>query len=183
MQTPVSFTTLAALVVLAAGLTLASCGGKKADTAHPITYRKDGLSFQMPGNWRVTEDASEEGIRYLFVEEPGDAIVVVQLLGADDALGIAEYARSFAEQAKEGTDVGTLSASTFSRAGEAGGYETLRETFHMTLLGVTVPHTRDYRRRLFGDQVCFLVAQVSDEDRGLVTGGFRLITSTLTYEP
>ena len=169
---------------LAAGLllSLAGCGDKQADTGHPKSYAKRGLKFEMPGNWMVTEDAEEDGSRYLFIEEPGDALVVIQFVDESAGLDITEYARNFAASAGEETPIGQIDASKFSSVGSSHGGELLVERFSITLLGVSVPHTRQYHRKTFGKDQCFIVAQVADEDRAKVTAGFDQIVRSLTYE-
>lgn len=173
------------ILAVASLILLASCGktqeAVQADTGRPTSYAKDGLTFRMPGNWRVTEDEATPEVRYLFVEEPGEALVVVQLFPSQDAKDISTYARDFADASKDETKVGTFT-SNFGKPGSAGGYDTLRETFVVKAYGTTLPHTRDYRRKVFGDWTCFVVAQVADEDRAPVKAGFDQIVESLAYQ-
>ncbi len=170
--------------VLAVALvpSLLGCGGEVADTENPNAYAKDGLQFEMPGNWEVTEDAEAGPFRYLFVEEPGDALVVVQLFPAADAADLRGYAEGFSKQSAAATKTGTLSASSFGNVSTSDGYEMLTETFSISLMGETVPHTRNYRRKVCGAHVCFVIAQVADEDRADVVAGFTQLVSSLTYK-
>jgi len=161
---------------------LVGCGGKVADTGNPTSYAKSGLSFQMPGNWRVTEDEEVGTVRYLFVEEPGDALVVVQLRPSADVGDLLSVAKEFAKSAKEATPLGKIGTSKFGSSGTDGAYETLRERFSISLGGQHIPHTRDYRLRTFGDRTCLLIAQVADEDRSDVEAGFRQVMDTLAYK-
>lgn len=171
--------TLGVLVLVVA----ASCGSPLADVGHPVAFAKGGLQFQMPGNWKVTDDETEDGVRLLFIEEPGDALLIVQLLPSEIAEDLPVYAKNFEQAAKENVAIGTLSESVFLKRRPYGEYESLKETFSISLLGETLPHTRMYYRRTFGDTVCFLIAQVADEDRAKVFRGFKQVLGSLRYSP
>jgi hypothetical protein len=163
-------------------LTLAGCGEKSADTANPQSYSKGGMEFEYPGNWEITEDAQQDSIRYIIIESPGDAIFIVHFHPADEAVGILEFADSFAQMAKEETPIGNVSASEFGEISNTDGYEALTEKMSITLMGETVPHTRIHRRKRIADRVCFLIGHVADEDRSLVESGFEQIFASFTYK-
>jgi len=118
----------------------------------------------------------------LFVESPGNAIVVVQLQPPDTAPALTEFGRTFARSAADGTPVGVVGASTFAEPEEEDGWEVLRERFTISLMGESVPHTRVFRRRVMDGRVCFLVSQVADEDRARVRRGFEEVVRSLRYE-
>jgi hypothetical protein len=40
-------------------------------------HHKDGIAFQHPGNWKITEATAEEGFHHVMVETTGDALVIV----------------------------------------------------------------------------------------------------------
>ena len=61
------------------------CGERNAATDNPTSYSKAGLEFEYPGNWTVTEDTQQAGLRFLIVESPGDAVVIIQIYPTDDA--------------------------------------------------------------------------------------------------
>ena len=148
---------------------------------NPRAYNNAGLEFEYPRNWKVTEDVQQEELRYLFVESPGDALLIIQIFSADDALDIQDFAKSFAQTAKEETPKSFLVDSVFGSVSKSGGYEILTEQFSMTLLRQKIPHTRTYRLKPVANRVCFIIAQVADEDRLKVTKGFELIFSSFKY--
>jgi hypothetical protein len=162
-------------------LLLVGCGERFATTDNPRSYNKAGMGIEYPRNWKVTEDTEQAGIRNLFVETPGNAIVIIQIYSAKDAFGIKAFAQNFARSAQEETAVGNVSVSRFSSVERSNGHETLTEPFSITVLGENVPHTRTYRRKTIDDKVCFIVAQVADEDRSKVTKGFEQIFSSFGY--
>ncbi len=172
------------VLVAAFALLLVNCGGAeqatRADTDHPTTYAKDGLTFQVPGNWSVTEDEDFPTHRFVLVEEPGNALVVMQLFPFHQPADIAALARDFAASTAIASKPWPQE-STFGTPGTAGGYETLREAFTLRVLASTVPHTRDYRLKAYGDRMCFIVAQVADEDRANVKSGFEQIARSMDY--
>ena len=136
------------------------------------------MAFKYPGNWEITEDEQQAGLRVLIVETPGAAIVVIQIYSAGDALEIGDFAESFTRVARGDNPLGIISASEFSGLEKSDGDEILTERFSLGLLGENVPHTRIYRRKTGDDKVCFIVAQVADEDLSKVNMGFEQIFSS-----
>jgi len=84
-------------------------------------------------------------------------------------------------QPKDDTPLGSVPDSVLGNVNNSGGYEILTERFSIALLGEKVPHTRTYMRKSVANRVCFIVAQVANEDRSKVTEGFELIFSSFTY--
>lgn len=176
------FRRVAAIISIAVVSFLTSaCGEPRADTANPKSYERAGLRFEHPGNWQVSKDVDGDAVRYVFVETPGNALVIIQAIPEDAAPELADYARSFSGSAQETTSAVTFGASVFSEVTEDGGYQVISEQVEVTLLGEDIPHTRIYRRRRVGDRVCFVVEQVSEEDRARVVDGFEQIASSLRY--
>ena len=86
-----------------------------------------------------------------------------------------------AQKTSEQSSVSTTGASVFTREGEKGGYEVLRENFSETILGRSIPHTRTYRQKTVGDEVCFIITLAPDEDLSTEKPGFELICASLEY--
>ena len=80
-------------------LLLVGCGERSVKIDNPRAYNNAGLEFEYPRNWKVTEDVQQEELRYLFVESPGDALLIIQIFSADDALDIQDFAKRFAQTA------------------------------------------------------------------------------------
>lgn len=164
-------------------LSLAWGCGKKAESRQARSYSKDGLRFDHPGDWSVTEDEEYGfGVQRVTIKGHGDAISFVLLMPATVASPIGDYAREFARLTAD-AKIGIVLPSTFGEPVQSGGYEILTETWAMAGFGEPVPHTRVYRRRAFSDTVCFVITQVADEDRADAEGGFGMITGSLRYEP
>jgi len=162
-------------------LLLSSCGERTARIDKPESYNSGGLQFEYPGNWKVTDDTDQDEIRQITVESPGDAIVIIQLFPALGEVGIQDYAQIFSSAARENTPIGIISPSEFSNVEGADGYEILKEKFSISVLGQSTPFTRTFRRKVIDDTVCFIVANVSDEDQSKVVRGFEQICETLSY--
>ncbi len=168
-------------LLAAVALLCVSCGETSAQIESPKSYDNAGLQFEYPGNWEVAEDVQQEHSRYLFVESPGDAILIIQVFSADDATDIKDYAKNFAQSAKNATPSLDFADSAFSSVDESGGYEILTEKFSVENLGVKIAHFRKYRRKVVSNRVCFIIEQVAEEDRDKVTKGFELIVSSFNY--
>ena len=73
---------------------LAAVGCERVATVKtPKIYDKDGIHFKHPGNWKVTTDSQRDGVRFLFLETPGNATVAIQIYLATEALEIEDFAR------------------------------------------------------------------------------------------
>jgi len=169
-------------LLIAASLLWGACE-QQADVASPKTYRENGIEFAHPGNWKVTEDVREGEMRYLFVESPGNAILIIQLFPASQADTISAFAKNFSEGSKNAVSWATASAPSFSAVTGEGKDEVLTENMSMSAAGQSVPHLRVYRRRVEGERVVFLIAQVATEDAGKATKGFDQIVESLKVAP
>ncbi len=161
---------------------LAGCGEVKPDLQHPVLFEKDGLSFQYPGNWRVSEGLHAFGVHYQVVESPAEAIVIVHVFSDEPDKDLMKYAKGFSDDASEETPVGSIGPSKFGPVTKDGAYDSVTEHFEISLLGQTVPHVRVYKRKIVGNDVCFLVGQVAVEDHEKVKPGFALIFKSFQYK-
>jgi hypothetical protein len=171
-----------ALTLLASAFVV-GCGREsgQADVENPTVYSKDGLRFKMPGNWHVSEDDAGEAVRSVSVNEPGHALLLIHIFPVQLAPELQVWARRFAKHTRDNARTDSVSNSVFGSVGAEGGFEMLSETFSVTHWGATTPHTREYRKRGFGKQVCLVLTQVSDEDRPRVSAGFQQVTGSLEY--
>ena len=55
----------------------------------------------------------------------------------------------------------------------------ITEQFSISALGLEVPHIRFYKQKQFGDNVVYVICQVSNEDEDFVDVGFDQIISSL----
>jgi hypothetical protein len=162
---------------------LVGCGEPAADVTRPRLYEKEGLAFQHPGNWKIEEDQSLEGIRHLTIETSGDALVIVQMFPPGMGLPLEDYARAFAKASAEELPMGRVVASKFTPLAKSDGFDSLQEDFKLQLLGEKVPHVRRYFSQDFGGRQCFIICQVAEEDLGMVEAGFKQVTTSLKVSP
>ena len=170
------FRILIALPIL--GL-LAGCGELQADLSTPKTHRSGAITFEYPKNWKITEDSVSPEIHYLFVETPGDALVIFQSYPMDEADGLTDFAKAFSESAATETPVGKIVKSTFADVPKAHGYKWIAEKFSINLLGESVPHRRLYGTKKIGDRQVFLILQAATEDYAKAEPGFELIRKSV----
>lgn len=156
-----------------------------AEMSSPATYDKDNLSFSYPNDWKVTEDAEEDNVRYLFVENSGDSILIAQIYAKDEAVSLKEYAEWFSSQTQQEVSMGSFSESSYSDielTAVTPARKGLLEEFSVSLLGMEVPHIRKYFTLESADKVAFLVVQSATEDLSGVEVGFDLILKTFSVE-
>jgi len=173
-ETMKSFQTV---VILMVAITLWGCE-RGADVSSPAQYNKSGISFSYPGNWEVVEDVEESDFRYLTVESPGDAIFIIAVYQKQDALPLKDYVKEFSAMTREEMPIGDIGESSFASINKLAvpnSKEGIQEKVPMRLLGVEVPHVREYYLVESGDKVAFLISQVATEDLGHVEPGFKLI--------
>jgi hypothetical protein len=169
------------LIILAL---LAHAGCEKVATVKsPKIYDKDGIHFEHPGNWKVTADSQRDDVRFLFLETPGNATVVMQIYFAIDAPDIEEFARQFSSNVqKEMPKYLAAGSSTFAGPEDVSGYTSITEQLSISALGVEVPHIRFYKQKQFGNKIVYVICQVSNEDEDFVDIGFDQIMSSLRYD-
>lgn len=182
MNSPRRFVAIPVLVVISISLLLAGCWESPADISNPQTYDKDGLTFTYPGNWKVVEDVAGDPVRYLFVESPGEALVIVQVDSSGQAKSLKPFAESFSQRAATETPIGSTGQNEFGPLETRAAYEAIQEKFSITLLSVEVSHTRVYLRKASGDTTLFIINQASDEDLASVEPGFDQISTSLEMQ-
>ena len=157
---------------------LSACTEPQAQISNPKEYANNGVSFKHPQNWKVTEDKRTSDLRYIFVETPGDALIIFQFYGIANDMELLGYANAFSGGAEEETPIGRFSPSTFDEPVDGR----LKENLSISVLGQNIPHTREYLKYNYGNEVCFLVFQVADEDLTKTRKGFDLIVESFKYE-
>lgn len=174
MKRPFLFATLTLI-----GL-LFGCGEKQPDLSNLITHQSGDIVFDYPGNWKVTEDSITATIHNLFVETPGDAIVIIQSYPLEMVQDLKSFSKDFSEGASLGTPLVSINKAPFSGLRKKWGYDWISEDFEIVLLGESVPHKRIYGSKEVGDRQIFLILQVPEADYQKVEKGFYLIVNSLT---
>ena len=147
-------------------------------------YSKNGVEFDYPGDWKVTsDDELDGGVRYMFVEAPGNAIAMVHLMPKIVASDLKTFANDLSSTGKsEGGDAGAeFVGAQFSAMSEVGDYQMIRESFSVELFNVTVPHIREYHRREVGEMVIFLTTQASEDDLPADEAGLKQVVMSFKF--
>lgn len=191
--------TVRILFAVALGLvpTLVVSCERSPDLSSTSFYSKDGISFSYPGNWTVSKDATEAGdteYRYLFVESPGDAILIIQRYKPAIDLTLEEFAAEL-KTTRDAEVEGMFQVGDFRPmhvkseidsqvqaiiAGETR--DGIRQSFAISVLGEKVPHYSTFFRIDDLQQTIFVVAQAATEDWELVEPAFQLVQSSLRIE-
>lgn len=179
MNLPLRFLSLVACALVVVG-----CGERAADVSKSKPFRSGEISFEMPGNWKVASNDRGEGFHSIIVETPGDTIAVIQLLPLSEAEQSLEfYAQAFSASASEETPVGKMTGSALGPQPEVHGFERLRESVVVSLMGQEVPIWRSYAGKCFENDRLFVIFQSPESDLGKVQPGFEFILGSLLRKP
>ncbi len=149
---------------------------RQADTGNPVRFTEGALTFDYPGNWKVsTNDPLGEG-RLVMLEEPGSALLTVTAFAPGMEVSLKDYGANLKENMTDST-LGLL--MNIKSRGVRQENEALELKFTVSVAGVRVPHTQEVTRHVFGNVTVFCMSQVSDEDRHLVQAGFDLVRGSL----
>jgi len=155
------------------------CGETEADISSPKTHTSGELTFNYPKNWKITQDSVMPGIQNLFVETPGDALVILQSYPRGVADDLATFAKSFSASASAEMPLGEVTHSRFRDILKDGGDERIIEDFEISVLGESIPHQRIFESQDVAERKVFLIFQVATEDLTKVEDGFDLISTSL----
>ena len=164
---------------------------------HPQSYSRDGISFRYPSNWSVTADVeapSASSYRYLFIESPGSAIVVVRRHQPGIELSVEEFAAEFHRKAIEKIGEVALIEPIKPFSGQAGNAVPVRAlvagitregteySYSVSGAGQQVPHKFRAFKVESASATTFLVAQAATDDWDLVAPGFDLVLGSFEAE-
>lgn len=155
------------------------------NTQSQTQYAHMGLSFAMPGNWKVTEDAHEEGFRYIHVETPGDAILTISILEDYEVEFFDEYLSISMDAVIQSMPIGERDRGTLQPVmREINGIQSkgMKNQFVASFLGVDVPHVGEYQMILHAGNTIMFMSQTATEDLHKVEAGFDLIFKTFVMQ-
>ena len=155
------------------------CGEPEPDISSPQTHTSGSITFNYPKNWNITQDSVMPGIQNLFIETPGDALVILQVYSLRELDDLATFSKSFSDSASQEIPVGEMSNSTFKDMPNEGGYERIVEDFEISILGESIPSRRLYMSKEVAGGKALMILQVATEDFTKVKVGFDLISNSL----
>jgi hypothetical protein len=160
----------------------------------PQRYQKDAISFDYPGNWRVSEEvASENGIelRTIHVESAGNALLMIQSFKPAVEVDLGEHMETTmaAMQEEVGKQIGGLADSArgavteFEREFLGQRRSGRRAAITISALGEKVPSAVELQGAVLPDRTVLLFTTIPDEDRARVEAGFNQVIGSLTIAP
>ncbi len=186
-----NFTTAALglmMMVMLAGLAQPTLAAPNA------TYSKDGVSFEHPASWKVTEDSvaqDETRLRSIDLEGPDDAVVTLMFSPFLKAQNIEAFAattaKNRAESAKSASAVaqqlrfGPVTTTPITRNVAGQESKGVSQRFEVSLLGQKLPHEARFFKANLGETTAIIMTQVADESAKAVEPGFALALDTLRY--
>jgi hypothetical protein len=158
---------------------LAGCGEPQADLSKPKTHRSAAITFKYPASWKVSDELVTPEIHHLFIETPGNAVVILQSYRSEEADDLQSFSKAFSSVATTEMPIGKMVGTTFADMPETDGYQWIVENFSIKVLGESVPHRRIYGTKEIGERQVFLIFQVATEDYPKAKAGFQLILNSL----
>ena len=164
----------------------------QAHAAQPATYNKDGVSFEHPVGWKVTEDVvaqDETRMRSIDLEGPNEAVVTLMFSpffsGQDIEKFAAAAARNRADAARANTTqqarMGPVTATPITRQVAGKENKGVSQRFVVSMLGQNLPHEARFFKAALDGTTAIIMTQVADEDAKAAEPGFAMALDTLRY--
>lgn len=163
-----------------------------AHAAPPVIYNKDGVSFEHPTGWKVTEDVVAQDttrMRSIDLEGPNEAVVTLMFSpffsGQDIEKFAATAARNRADAAKANTAqqarMGPVTATPITRQVAGKENQGVSQRFVVSMLGQNLPHEARFFKAALDGTTVIIMTQVGDEDAKAAEPGFAMALSTLRF--
>jgi hypothetical protein len=158
------------ILLLLIALALPACE-RPADLSKTHVFSEYGIAFEYAANWNVKERENSSAARIIYIEEPGDALVIISVFRGSARISPRGYADAYASSLSDAIPFGLVKAKVVPRT-----EETVDVTF---TLASAVPHTANVTLHGFERVSVICLTQVADDNRKNVQAGFDLIRRTL----
>ncbi len=166
-------------------VTLSACE-QNAEISTPKKYNKEGISFNYPSNWEITEDVFSDGVYEISVETPGNAIFLMMIYKETNAVvPLDKFSKLFSEAFAEVLPLGKSSTNSFTpvtRVKKQWNSAGIREKFDISILKLVIPFEREFHSIKKSGKVGYLISQAEVEEMPHVEPGFNLIRETFLIE-
>lgn len=151
-----------------------------------VKYANNGIGFNVPTGWQVTEDSIDNDARYLFVESAESAIVTINVFQKKFAPTFEDYVSSVTGTDKEfWSGLGSIEKGLVNEIEIAlNGVKLIgyRHEFNVKALGLNVPHVADYVYFETSEKIAYISCQVAQEDLDKVKKDFNMILLNFIIE-
>ena len=118
---------------------LTACFEEAADLTNPKVYDSNQIFFKYPANWEISQDTYTPAVHNLFVETPGDALVIFQSFSANLTNDLKIFSKSFRKVCRSKLR-SVRYQIRFKIDSKEGGFEWIEEEFEISILGESIPH-------------------------------------------
>ncbi|MDZ7862974.1 hypothetical protein [Acidovorax sp.] len=187
-------TTALGLMMMMMALLLAGLAQPALAAPNTTTYSKDGVSFEHPVGWKVTEDSVAQDatrLRSIDLEGPDEAVVTIMLSPFLKDQGIEAFAATIAKGRTDAEKaVGAIAqqlrygpSTTAPITRNVAGQENkgVSQRFVISLLGQKLPHEARFFKAPLEGTTAIIMTQVADESAKAVEPGFTMALDTLRY--
>ena len=159
-------------------------------------FDEGGLSFEYPEEWEITDDETQDSVRYIFVQGPNDSISIIQQHPLLEAPTLAEFSSRYSEETQvvlvplagdtlepSPTVLAQPEFMIINRDLEGKTYEWVVERVPGNIGGIATNDYREYFRKDSENYATFLINQVNNDVISEFEGSFELIFKTLQSQP
>jgi len=170
------------LITILFTLALSACE-RSPNINSPKHYEKHGISFDYPGNWKISEDGENDDVRYLVISSTGDSLFLIHSYISEEVNPpeLADFAQFFSDVAAREMPFGEMKTESIKPITKPDTPTWLKETLAVIVLSQSVPYTREYRQVKQPTKSAFLTSQASDENKDKVGSGFKLIYQSFKF--
>lgn len=158
-------------------------------------FDEGGLSFDFPKGWKVTDDETQDSVRYIFIQGPKDSVSIIQQYPIAEAPDLEAFSNQYSEETQvipvslngemlesSPTVVAQTEFMIINRDLEGQSYEWVVESVPGSIGGLQTSDYREYFRKDSDKFAVFLINQVNNDVISEFEGSFELIFKTLKSE-
>lgn len=178
---------------MALGLLLSGLGLPAEAAPDTTIYSKDGVSFEHPAGWKVTEDSvaqDETRLRSIDLEGPDEAVVTLMFSPFLKQQNIEAFAATTAKNRADAANrgggaqqvrFGPTTTAPIMRNVAGRENRGVSQRFDVNMLGQKLPHEARFFKANLGETTTIIMTQVADESAKAVEPGFSMALDTLRY--
>jgi hypothetical protein len=176
-------------------LSACSSSTSEPDLSSPNVYQHDNVTFSYPGNWKITEEDTEEdeGVEYhsIIIDSSHDGVYMLQFTQPEIDLALEQYADDYISDLLGDVEESSMQLVQGEANEEAEPIqaqilgevrEGLSRKFSVSILGEKIPYHATFYKFNHQRHSIFLLNSVPAEEWEMTKAGVEFIYKTLKME-